>query len=77
MLSWGGLLVAGHAPLDALFEVTSAASTVGLSTGITGPGLDALSKGILSVDMLMGRVEILALVLLLFPATWIGRRRTD
>jgi hypothetical protein len=24
----------------------------------------------------MGRVEILALVLLLFPATWIGRRRT-
>jgi trk system potassium uptake protein TrkH len=32
-------------------------------------------KVVLCVDMLMGRVEMIAFIVLLFPGTWIGRRR--
>jgi len=73
-LSWMVFVVFGHAPLDALFEVTSAVGTVGLSTGITGPDLDWPLKIVLCIDMLLGRLEALALLVILYPATWIGRR---
>ncbi len=43
---------------DGLFEATSAFATVGLSTGIT-PTLDAASKVVLVVLMLIGRVGVL------------------
>jgi len=33
-----------------------------------------LLKGILCVDMLIGRLEILAWLVMVFPGTWIGRR---
>jgi trk/ktr system potassium uptake protein len=74
-LSWLAFLVYGYSPLDSLFEVVSAVGTVGLSTGITGAALPALLKGVLSVDMLMGRVEVVAFIVLLRPTTWLGRRR--
>ncbi|MFC6673081.1 potassium transporter TrkG [Marinobacterium aestuariivivens] len=61
-------------PLDALFEVVSATGTVGLSTGITRIGLDPVLKLVLGLDMLLGRLEIVALLVLLYPRTWIGRR---
>jgi trk system potassium uptake protein TrkH len=64
----------GHAPLDALFEVVSATGTVGLSTGITAPDLQPLLKGVLCLDMLLGRLEIIALLVLLYPRTWFGHR---
>jgi trk system potassium uptake protein TrkH len=50
---------------------------VGLSAGITSPGLPGFLKGVLSIDMLMGRVEVVAFIVLLRPATWLGRRRNS
>jgi trk system potassium uptake protein TrkH len=67
-------LLYGHAPLDALFEVVSAAGTVGLSTGITSSDLPGLLKAVLAFDMLAGRLEFIALLVVLAPHTWIGRR---
>ncbi|NCA70320.1 MAG: TrkH family potassium uptake protein [Sphingobacteriia bacterium] len=68
--AWLAFLVAGHPALDALFEVVSAASTVGLSTGITGPELEPGLKLVLTLVMLAGRLEIIALLVVLFPGTW-------
>lgn len=73
-LSWLPFLLAGYAPLDALLEVTSATGTVGLSTGITHTSLAAPLKLVLIADMLLGRVEFVALLVVLWPRTWFGRR---
>lgn len=73
-LSWILFLLGGYDPLDALFEVTSATATVGLSSGITGPDLPGWLKGVLCFDMLAGRVEIFALLVVLYPPTWLARR---
>lgn len=75
LLSWAAFLACGHDPLDSLFEVVSAVGTVGLSAGLTGPDLEPVLKGVLCLDMLMGRVEVVAFIVLLLPGTWIGRRR--
>ncbi len=64
----------GYLPLDALFEVVSATGTVGLSTGITSSTLPALLKTVLALDMLAGRLEFIALLVLITPHTWFGRR---
>lgn len=74
LLSWLVFVAFGHAPLDALFEVVSAAATTGLSTGITHAELHPVLKGVLCLNMLAGRVEVFALLVLLFPATWFGKR---
>lgn len=74
-LSWLPFLAAGYAPLDALFEVVSACSTTGLSSGITAVSLDAGLKIVLIVDMLLGRVEFLAFIVFLYPHTWINLRK--
>jgi len=73
-LSWLPFLVAGYAPIDALFEVVSACSTTGLSSGITATSLDPGLKIVLIIDMLLGRVEFLAFILFLYPRTWINLR---
>lgn len=73
-LSWLPFLWFGHAPLDALFEVVSALGTVGLSSGISGPDLHPLLKGVLCADMLLGRLEIVAVLVAIAPGTWFGRR---
>lgn len=73
-LSWLPFLWFGYDPLDALFEVVSATGTVGLSTGISSGGLSPLLKGVLCFDMLAGRVEILALLVVLYPGSWFGKR---
>jgi len=72
--SWLPFLALGHAPLEALFEVVSAVGTVGLSSGVTAPDLDPVLKRVLIADMLLGRVEFVALLVLLYPRTWIGKR---
>jgi trk system potassium uptake protein TrkH len=72
--SWLPFLWLGHAPLDALFEVISALGTVGLSSGISGPDLHPLLKGVLCADMLLGRLEIVAVLVAIAPGTWFGRR---
>ncbi|WP_028578729.1 TrkH family potassium uptake protein [Desulfogranum japonicum] len=73
-VSWIPFVAMGFDPIDSLFEVASATGTVGLSTGITSSTLPSLLKGVLCIDMLMGRLEIIAWLVLLYPKTWIGRR---
>lgn len=73
-LSWLPFVAVGYGPLDSLFEVVSATGTVGLSVGLTSATLPALLKGVLCVDMLMGRLEIIAWLVMLYPGTWFGRR---
>ncbi len=72
--SWLPFVAMGYNPLDSLFEVVSATGTVGLSVGLTSAALPSLLKGILCVDMLLGRLEIIAWLVLLYPGTWFGRR---
>jgi len=73
-LSWLPFVAMGYSPLDSLFEVVSAMGTAGLSVGLTSATMPALLKGVLCVDMLMGRLEIIAWLVMLYPGTWFGRR---
>jgi trk system potassium uptake protein TrkH len=73
-LSWTVFIAYGYEPLNSLFEVVSAMGTVGLSSGISSPELPSLLRGVLCADMLMGRLEIISALILLYPGTWIGRR---
>ena len=73
--SWMIFLVYGYPPAESLFEVTSALATAGLSTGITNERLPAVLKFVLCCNMLLGRVEVLAILILLSPHSWIGKRR--
>ncbi len=73
-VSWLIFLAYGYAPLPALFEVTSASGTVGLSSGVTSQALDPVLKVVLCIDMLLGRLEIVALLVVLYPGTWLGKR---
>ncbi|MBK1617503.1 Trk-type K+ transporter membrane component [Lamprobacter modestohalophilus] len=75
LLSWLLFLSYGYAPLPSLFEVVSAIANAGLSTGLTGTDLEPALKAVLIGDMLFGRVEILAMLVLFYPPTWIARRR--
>jgi trk system potassium uptake protein TrkH len=77
LLSWVPFLALGYDPLNSLFEVVSATATTGLSAGISGPGLEPALKGVLCFDMLAGRLEIVALLVLFYPRTWIGKRIND
>jgi trk system potassium uptake protein len=74
LISWLPFVFMGYDPLDSLFEVVSATGTVGLSAGVVGSEMPILLKGILCIDMLLGRLEILAWLVMVFPGTWIGRR---
>jgi trk system potassium uptake protein TrkH len=70
------LVCAGFPTIDALFESASALGTVGLSTGITSPDLTAWLKLVLIFDMWAGRLEILPVLIVLYPGTWKRRGRT-
>lgn len=74
LVSWVPFVIAGFDPLDSLFEVVSATGTVGISAGISSPELPAFLKTVLCVDMLLGRVEFVVLLVVLYPRTWFGRR---
>lgn len=74
VFSWLAFVACGYPPLDSLFEVASATGTVGLSTGITSPELEPGLKLLLCADMLLGRIEIIALMVVLYHRTWFGRR---
>jgi len=75
VLSWLPFLLFAYSPIESLFEVVSALATVGLSTGISRPALEGTLKAVLCVDMLLGRLEILAVLVFLSPHSWFGRRR--
>ena len=77
IVSWAPFVALGYDPLDSLFEVVSATGTVGLSVGITSIELPTLLKGVLCIDMLLGRLEMLAWLVFVYPGTWLGRRREE
>ncbi len=58
---------------DVMFEVASAQGNVGLSTGIVGPNANPITKGMLIINMWIGRLEIIP-VLMLFR-TILGIKR--
>jgi trk system potassium uptake protein TrkH len=76
LLSWLIMVGCGVPTMAALFEVVSATGTVGLSAGVVSHELAGGLKLLLCLDMLFGRLEILALLVLLYPPTWLGRRAT-
>jgi len=63
--------------VDSLFEVVSATGTVGLSAGITATELPTMLKGILCIDMWLGRLEIVAWLVFIHPMTWFAKRRGE
>lgn len=75
VLSLLPFLIMGYPFLDSLFEVVSALCTVGLSAGISSSALPSLLKTVLCADMLMGRLEIVAFLIFVYPSTWFGKRR--
>jgi trk system potassium uptake protein TrkH len=70
LVAWIVFLMSGEAPLGALFDIVSALSTVGLSSGVTGPDLAPHLKMVLTAAMFLGRLEFLAVIAALSPATW-------
>jgi trk/ktr system potassium uptake protein len=76
LLSWLPFLIYDFAPLPALFEVVSALGTVGLSSGLSGPELPGPLKLVLCFDMLLGRLELMAWLLIFYPRTWFGQCRS-
>jgi len=74
VVSWFAFLLYGHDAVDALFEVVSATGTVGLSAGLSTPSLEPVLKLVLCLDMWMGRLEVLAVLVLFSRRTWFGRR---
>jgi len=75
VISWFVFLMYGYAPMNALFEVVSASATVGLSTGITSADMPVFLKLVLCLDMLFGRLEIIALLIVLYLPNWFGKRK--
>lgn len=73
-ISWMVFLYFGYPAMESLFEVVSACATVGLSSGITTAELHPALKLVLCLDMIMGRLEIVAFLIIVFPRTWIGKR---
>ena len=61
---------------DASVAFLTCFSNLGLGSGLTGPGasladLPLAAKWILSADMLLGRLEIITVLLIFFKSTWI------
>ncbi len=73
LLLWLHFLAHGYPALPALTETVSALSTVGLSTGIVGPGLEPDLKLSVTFAMWLGRLEFIAVLLLFAPRSWIKR----
>jgi len=62
--------------LDALFEVTSAMSNVGLSSGIVSPELPTFAKAIFMFLMWIGRLEIIPAFVLVLTLPMVFKRKT-
>lgn len=70
VLSWFGMSLE-----DASVAFLTCFSNLGIGSGATGPGasladLPTAAKWILSVDMLLGRLEIITVLLIFFKSTW-------
>lgn len=61
---------------DASVAFLTCFSNLGIGSGLTGPGasladLPLVAKWVLSADMLLGRLEIITVLLIFFKSTWI------
>lgn len=56
---------ADYSLADAVFESASAQGTVGLSTGISDPGMSPVLEGVYIIQMWAGRIEIIPILVLL------------
>ena len=70
---WVAFLLHGLPPLESLFDIVSALSTVGAGTGVIGPDLPQVLKFLAVIAMLLGRVEFFGLLVLAHPGTWTRR----
>jgi trk system potassium uptake protein TrkH len=68
------LVYGGYSVTESLFESVSAIGTVGLSSGITSATMPSFLKLVLIADMWLGRLEILPVLVILYPVIWIPRR---
>ncbi|MEM1301307.1 MAG: potassium transporter TrkG [Pseudomonadota bacterium] len=71
---WVWLLAQGYPPLSALFDTVSTLSTVGLSAGVVNPDMTVGTQLVLTLAMWLGRLEFIAVIVLLLPGTWIKTR---
>ncbi|XBQ17457.1 MAG: TrkH family potassium uptake protein [Oceanicaulis sp.] len=69
--AWLPFQLAGYG-VAALFDVVSAVSTAGLSVGVIGPELEPGLKAVIIACMILGRIEFVALFVLVWPPTWLG-----
>jgi trk system potassium uptake protein TrkH len=69
---WLWMCLEGAGVTAALFDAVSTLSTVGLSMGAIGPDSPDRLKLAVCAGMLLGRVEFIAALLVVRPATWIG-----
>lgn len=74
LAGWFAFLLYGHLPMAALFDVVSAAFTVGITAGTVGPDLETPLKLVLCALMLLGRLEVVAFLILFYPRTWVPSR---
>lgn len=70
------LSFAGLGLEDSSIAFLTCFSNLGLGSGATGPGasladLPAMAKWVLSADMLLGRLEIITVLLIFFRSTWV------
>lgn len=70
------LTCAGMSMEDAGIAFLTCFSNLGLGSGATGPGasladLPSMAKWVLSADMLLGRLEIITVLMIFFPSTWV------
>lgn len=71
VLTWVGMSLE-----DASIAFLTCFSNLGLGSGATGPGasladLPLMAKWVLSADMLLGRLEIITVLLIFFRSTWV------
>lgn len=76
MLNVVVLTNAGMSLEDASVAFLTCFSNLGVGSGVTGPGcsladLPTMVKWILSADMLLGRLEIITVLLIFFRSTWV------
>lgn len=72
-LLWLQCLAHGLPALPALFDIVSTLSTVGLSSGIVNADLPPDLIITLTFAMWLGRLEFIAVLVLLAPSTWLKR----
>ena len=74
VLTWAGMSLE-----DAGIAFLTCFSNLGLGSGATGPeaslaDLPTMAKWVLSADMLLGRLEIITVLLVFFRSTWVTTR---